>query len=337
VRSLAGQLIEAIGQPFELHGQTVIVRGSIGFTTVSEGQADLDVLMRQADLAAYEAKGDGGGSYRMFDPVMFKRAMGRRAIEQDLRRADLDRDFELVYQPIMSLKSGELVGGEALIRWNHPARGPISPSEFIPVAERCGFMGRLGDWIVRTACREAARWPGHITLSVNISPIQLKRPGFALNVVRKLRDAGLSPHRLKFEITETALLNDANSARTILQQFRNLGIRIALDDFGTGYSSLSHLQTFPIDTIKIDRSFVREFGRGSDSTAIIRAVLNLARDLGMTTTAEGIETADQLAELAAAGCTHAQGFHLGKPMKREEFAALIGIADLAAPSAGAAG
>jgi diguanylate cyclase (GGDEF)-like protein len=331
VHSLAAQLIEAVGQPFELCGQTVTVRASIGFTIVGEGTAGLDVLMRQADLAAYEAKGDGGGTYRMFDPVMFRRAMARRAIEQDLRRADLDREFELLYQPIMSLKTGELAGGEALIRWNHPERGQISPADFIPVAEGCGLMARLGDWIVRTACREAACWPAHVMLSVNISPMQLKRQGFALNVVRKLRDTGLSPHRLQFEITETALLNDANAARVILQQFKNLGIRIALDDFGTGYSSLSHLRSFPIDTIKIDRSFVREFGHGADSTAIIRAVLDLARDLGMTTTAEGIETAEQLAALAAAGCTHAQGYHLGKPMKRTDFEALIGVAELQMP------
>jgi diguanylate cyclase (GGDEF)-like protein len=327
VRSLAAQLIEAIGQPFELYGQTVSVRASIGFT-IADRAADLDVLMRQADLAAYEAKSDGGGAYRMFAPDMFERAMVRRVIEQDLRRADLDREFELLYQPIMSLKTGELVGGEALIRWNHPARGTISPGEFIPVAERCGLMGRLGDWILMTACREAARWPAHVALSVNISPLQLKRPGFALGVVRKLRDAGLSPHRLQFEITETALLSDAGAARTVLQQFKTMGVRIALDDFGTGYSSLSHLRTFPIDTIKIDRSFVREYGHGSDSTAIIRAVLNLARELGMESTAEGIETADQLAELAAAGCTHAQGFYLGRPMKRTDFEALIGVADL---------
>jgi diguanylate cyclase (GGDEF)-like protein len=330
VRSLANQLIEAISQPYDLYGQSVTVRGSIGFTTVSDGEADLDVLMRQADLAVYEAKSDGGGNSRMFDPIMFKRALARRAIEQDLRRADLDREFHLVYQPIVSLKSGELVGGEALIRWNHPERGLISPADFIPVAERCGFMGQLGDWVVRAACREAARWPAHILLSVNISAIQFRRSGFALNVIRKLRDTGMSPHRLQFEITETALLNEADSVRTILQQFKNLGVRIALDDFGTGYSSLSHLRNFPIDTIKIDRSFVREYGFSTDSTAIIRAVLNLARDLGMTTTAEGIETAEQLAELAAAGCTHAQGFHIGKPMGRAEFEALLGIADLPA-------
>jgi diguanylate cyclase (GGDEF)-like protein len=324
-RNLAVQLIEAISQPFELHGHSVNVRASIGFTLDASRSANLDSLMRQADLAVYQAKGDGGGTHRMFESGMFKRAVERRAIEQDLRRADLDRDFELFYQPIVSLKTSEIVGGEALIRWNHPIRGLVSPAEFIPIAEQCGLMGTIGDWIIRTACHDAARWPVRMMLAVNLSPMQFKRPGFALNVVRKLKETGLLPHRLEFEITETALLNDANSARAILQQFKNIGIRIALDDFGTGYSSLSHLRSFPIDTIKIDRSFVQEFGLAPDSTAIITAVVRLARELGMTTTAEGIETPEQLAQLTAVGCVHAQGYLLGKPQQRAAFEKLLAM------------
>lgn len=329
VRALAGRLVEAMAQPFDLYGQSVIARMSVGYTIAAPGSVDLDTLMRQADLAVYEAKRDGGGSFRMFDPAMLNRVMARRAIEQDLRHADLDQEFELLYQPIVSLKSGEIAGGEALVRWNHPGRGQVSPAEFIPVAEQCGLMGRVGDWIIRTACREAARWPAHVVLSVNLSPMQLKASSFALTLVRILRDSGLSPHRLQFEITETALLNDADAARAVLQQFRNLGIRIALDDFGTGYSSLSHLRSFPIDTIKIDRSFVRDFELAFDSAAIVKAVLQLARDLGMTTTAEGIETPEQLGQLSAAGCTHAQGYLLGRPLRRGHFEALIGIGEAA--------
>ena len=326
VRALAGRLVSAIDQPFELHGQVVAVRASTGSAIASEHGDDCSGLMRQADLAAYQAKSDGGGTHRMFDPDMLKRALARRSMELDLRRAHRLGEFELYYQPIVSLITGDVVAGEALIRWNHPTRGLVSPAEFIPVAEQCGLMGPIGDWVIKTGCRDAVRWPSHVTLAVNLSPAQLKRPGFALNVVRTLKDTGLPPHRLKFEITETALLNDATAAKAILRQFKDLGIRIALDDFGTGYSSLSHLRTFPIDTIKIDRSFVQEFGLSPDATAITTAVLRLADDLGMVTTAEGIESPEQLVQLAAAGCTQAQGFHLGRPQRRSDFEGLLGVA-----------
>jgi EAL domain-containing protein (putative c-di-GMP-specific phosphodiesterase class I) len=265
----------------------------------------------------------------MFDPDMYRRVLVRRSMEQDLSRSELDRELELLYQPIVSLKTHAVLGGEALMRWNHPLRGLVSPAEFIPIAEQCGLMGRIGDWAIRTACRDAAHWPAHTMVAVNLSPMQFKRPGFALSVVKVLKETGLLPHRLEFEITETALLNDAKTAKAILSQFKEVGIHIALDDFGTGYSSLSHLRLFPIDTIKIDRSFVEEFDVAVDATAIITAVVKLARDLGMTTTAEGIETAEQLARLAAAGCDNAQGFYLGKPQTRAEFERLI---EAAAPA-----
>jgi predicted signal transduction protein with EAL and GGDEF domain len=331
VRRLAGQLISAIDEPFELHGHAVNVRISNGFAIAPARGGDWADLMRQADLAVHRAKSDGGGTCRMFDPDMFKRAVVRRSIEQDLSRSDLDQQLEIFYQPIVSCESNAMVGGEALMRWNHPARGLVSPAEFIPIAEQCGLMGRIGDWVIKTACRAAARWPGHVRVAVNLSPMQLQRPGFALSVVKTLKETGLLPHRLEFEITETSLLNDADAAKAILRQFRDLGIRIALDDFGTGYSSLSHLRLFPIDTIKIDRSFVREFGIASDATAITAAVIRLAQDLGMTTTAEGIETAEQLASLAAAGCNHAQGYHLGKPQRCSEFERLLGVSKVATP------
>jgi len=327
IQRLASQLISVIDQPFELSGHSVTVRISVGVAVSLQREGDWDGLMRQADLALYQAKSDGGGTYRMFDPEMFQRAVARRSVEQDLRQSDLDGDFELFYQPIVSLKTSDVVGGEALIRWNHPVRGLISPAEFIPIAEQCGLMDRIGDWVIKRACGDAARWPAHMALAVNLSPMQFKRSGFALSVVRILKETGLLPHRLEFEITETALLNDATTAAVILRQFKDIGIRIALDDFGTGYSSLSHLRKFPIDTIKIDRSFVREFGLAPDATAIIAAVLNLARALGMTTTAEGVETPEQLARLTAFGCDRAQGFHLGKPQTRSEFEKLLGVSE----------
>jgi diguanylate cyclase (GGDEF)-like protein len=329
IRRLASGLITLINQPFELQGYTVTVRTSVGIAIASRRSADWAGLMRQADLAVYRAKSDGGGTYRMFDPDMFKRAIVRRSVEQDLSRSDLDKELEVFYQPIVSLKTNALIGAEALVRWNHPLRGLISPAEFVPIAEQCGLMGRIGDWVIKTACREAARWPSNIVLAVNLSPMQFKRPGFALSVVKMLKESRLPPNRLEFEITETALLSDANTAKTILRQFRDLGIRIALDDFGTGYSSLSHLRIFPINTIKIDRSFVQEFDLASDATAIITAVLRLARDLQMTTTAEGIETAEQLTRLAAAGCDQAQGYYIGKPQTRSDFVRLLPIAETA--------
>jgi diguanylate cyclase (GGDEF)-like protein len=327
VRRLVTDLLAVIDRPFELRGHSINVRISAGFAVTAAHNGDWADLMRQADLAVYRAKCDGGGTYRMFTPEIYERALVRRSIEQDLARSDLDRELEVHYQPIVSLKTNTLIGAEALLRWNHPLRGLVSPAEFIPIAEQCGLMGRIGDWMLKTACRDATRWPAHMQLAVNLSPMQFKRPGFALSVIKTLRETGLLPHRLEFEITETALLNDANAAKAILRQFRDIGIRIALDDFGTGYSSLSHLRLFPIDTIKIDRSFVQEFDLAVDATAITSAVLRLARDLGMTTTAEGIETPEQLARLAAAGCDQAQGFHLGKPQRRSEFEQLLGIVD----------
>jgi diguanylate cyclase (GGDEF)-like protein len=326
IRTFAHRLIEAVDRPAELCGHKVGVRASIGCAVATGCRANLETMMRQADLAAYDAKSAGGGTARMFAPPMLARAVARKGIEQDLRRATIATEFNLVYQPIVSLRDGRLIGGEALVRWTRPERGDVPPCDFIPVAEQCGLMDRLGQWIIETACRDAMRWPQDLVLAVNLSPAQLKSPGFALRTVRMLRDIGLAPGRLEFEVTETALLNDANAARAILQQFKSIGARVALDDFGTGYSSLSHLRSFPIDTIKIDRSFVQEFGIAPDSTAIIKSIVGLARDLGMATTAEGIETAGQLALIAGAGCARGQGFHIGKPVPRDAFKSLIAAA-----------
>jgi diguanylate cyclase (GGDEF)-like protein len=328
VTLLAERLVAAVDCPFELHGHTLIVRASVG-CAIAPANCDqcLTTLLKHAGLATDQAKREGGGTHRMFDPAMFRRMMARRTIEQDLHRADLDAEFELFYQPIVRAQTREIVGAEALVRWNHPVRGQLSPAEFIPIAEQCGLMNRLGDWIINEAFRDAAGWPAQVRIAVNLSPMQLRRPGFMLGVVRTLHATGLSPRRLEFEVTETALLGDAQSARAVLQQFKNIGIHIALDDFGTGYSSLSHLRLFPIDTIKIDRSFVNDFNVAADSTAIVTAVVRLAAELGMMTTAEGIETAEQLAQLAAIGCTHVQGYYLGKPQARADFERLIGLRD----------
>jgi predicted signal transduction protein with EAL and GGDEF domain len=334
IRTFAHRLIEAVDRPVELFGHKVGMRASIGCAVATGCQADLDTMMRQADLAAYDAKSAGGGTACLFVPQMLARAVARKGIEQDLRRAKIEMEFSLVYQPIVSLQDGRVIGGEALVRWMHPERGAVPPCEFIPVAEQCGLMDRLGHWIIETACRDAMRWPQDLVLAVNLSPAQLKSPGFALRTVRMLREIGLAPQRLEFEVTETALLNDANAARAILQQFKSIGARVALDDFGTGYSSLSHLRHFPIDTIKIDRSFVQEFGSAPDSTAIVRSIVCLARDLGMATTAEGIETAEHLALLSGVGCSRGQGFHIGKPMPGDAFMSQIAYAGTRRRNAG---
>lgn len=328
IRGFAAQVIAAIDQPFEFAGHAVAVRASVGFTIASGAAGDLATFLRQADLAVYQAKSEGGGTFCMFNPSMFKRAAARRVLEQDLRRSDLEREFEVVYQPIMSLKTGAVIGGEALIRWNHPARGLIPPADFLPIAERCGLIGRLGDWIIKTACRDAARWPASTMLAVNLSPVQIKRPGFALGVIRTLKETGVLPQRLEFEITERALFSDTNAARATLRQFKDVGIRVALDDFGSGFTALSHLRAVPIDTIKLDRSLVRDFGHADDATAIVGAMLRLARDLGMTTSAEGVETAEQSGLLAAAGCARAQGFYLGRPQRAADFEALLNATHL---------
>jgi EAL domain-containing protein (putative c-di-GMP-specific phosphodiesterase class I) len=247
----------------------------------------------------------------------------RRRLELDLRKALLAEEFELYYQPLIHLASGEICGFEALIRWNHPERGLVFPDDFIPVAEEIGLIVPLGEWVLKRACRDAVAWPDKITVAVNLSAAQFRNPMLALSVVAALGQSGLSASRLELEITETVLLQDDRAVLDTLHQIRDLGVRISMDDFGTGYSSLSYLRSFPFDKIKIDRSFIHELGKENDCVAIIRAVTRLGSSLGMVTTAEGVETEQQLEILKAEGCVQVQGFLFSKPKPISEIPTLL--------------
>jgi predicted signal transduction protein with EAL and GGDEF domain len=299
---------DAIRQPYHCLGHHLSADASIGIALAPQDGTDLDQLIKNADLAMYGAKADGRRTYRFFEPAMDARAKARLTLERDIRQALVDGGFEIHYQPLVDLVSDEVTGCEALLRWRHPVRGMVSPADFVPVAEDTGLIVELGEWVLRTACVEAATWPGHIRLAVNVSPVQLKCPTLALKIAGALAASGLPASRLELEITEAVLIRDDETALAILHQLRALGIRIALDDFGTGYSSLSYLKRFPFDKIKIDRCFVTDIAEIDGSSVIVQAVVNIAAAGNMTTTAEGVETLEQKEVLRKLGCTQMQGY-----------------------------
>jgi len=318
VTGIAARLIEALGTPFELEGHQVVVATSVGISLAPNDGNLPDLLMRNADLALYRAKADGGGVFRFFELGMDARMQARRALELDLRKAIVNHEFELYYQPIIDVKSGQVTSCEALVRWHHPERGMVSPMDFIPVAEETGLIVPLGEWVLGQACADAAKWPVGITIAVNLSPAQFKSKNLVPAVTSALVSSGLPASRLELEITELVLLQDNESAFAILHQLRDLGIRIAMDDFGTGYSSLGYLRSFPFDKIKIDQSFIQDLPGKEESLAIVRAVVGLSSSLGITTTAEGVETHEQLASVTSEGCTEFQGFLFSKPKTAED-------------------
>jgi diguanylate cyclase (GGDEF)-like protein len=320
---LAAEVIETFQEPFEVHGHQVVIGTSIGIAMAPADGTEPDQLLRNADMALYRAKAEGRGTYHFFQPGMDAQMQERRRLELDLRKAMIAEEFELYYQPLIQLASGEVCGFEALIRWNHPERGLVSPGEFIPVAEEIGLIGPLGEWVLKQACLDAAAWPNKLTVAVNLSAVQFRNPMLALSVVSALGQSGLSASRLELEITETVLLQDDRAVLDTLHQIRDLGVRISMDDFGTGYSSLSYLRSFPFDKIKIDRSFVRELGKENDCVAIIRAVTRLGSSLGMITTAEGVETEQQLEILRAEGCVQVQGYLFSRPRPKAEIPKLL--------------
>ncbi len=309
---LSARIVDVLGQPFSIEGRTISISTSIGIA-VADGTGDADTLLKQADVALYQAKSRGRGVFCFFTDEMDAQLHGRLALEADLRRAIAEEQFELAYQPIYHLASRTLSGFEALLRWHHPERGPVAPGDFIPLAEETRLIVEIGAWALRRACRDAAQLPGSPRIAVNLSPVQLAFGDMVAIVKDVLAETGLDPARLELEITETALFDDDNRTLAALKGLKALGVRIVLDDFGTGYSSLSHLRLAPLDKVKIDRSFVNDITVRPDSAAIVSAIAALAAELGMTTTAEGIETPAQLEAIGKAGCTEAQGYLLGRP------------------------
>ena len=321
--ALALRIVEAMGEPFELGGHHVVVGASVGIAMVPGDGDNADQLLKCADLALYRAKEDGRGAFHFFESEMDVKLQARRILELDLREAIPAGEFEVFYQPIVNLATNRISGFEALLRWNHPIRGRISPLEFIPVAEQTGLIIAIGEWVIRQACAEAVKWPSNLRVAVNVSPLQLRGTTLVATVISALASYGLPPDRLELEITESVLMHDDDITLASLRQLHGLGVRISMDDFGTGYSSLSYLRSFPFDKIKIDQSFVRDLIDRPDSIAIIRAVAALGKSFGMTTLAEGVETEAQLEQMRAEGCTEAQGFYYSKPVPAGEVGGLL--------------
>jgi diguanylate cyclase (GGDEF)-like protein len=311
--TLAGKLIELIGTPYDLDGHEAIVETSIGIAQSRTDGADTDQLVNSADLALYHAKAAGRNIFHMFEAGMAADARSRYELQNELRRAITRDEFEVYYQPLVDTRTMKVCGAEALLRWNHPRRGIVAPDAFIPIAESTGLIMLLGELVLRQACRDAAHWPRHIKVAVNLSPVQFRKGDVVAVVAAALEESGLDPKRLELEITESVLLAKDDSNLAKLHKLKQIGISIALDDFGTGYSSLSYLHTFPFDKIKIDRSFIAEITTRSDSAAIVCAVAGLAKSLDVTITAEGVETPEQFHLLRAAGCHQAQGYLFGRP------------------------
>jgi predicted signal transduction protein with EAL and GGDEF domain len=321
---LAAGLIAAISTNYDIQGHEVVIGGSIGIALAPGDGMAADVLLRNADMALYRAKAEGRGTAHFFEPEMDRRIQARRLLELDLRKAFANGEFDLYYQPLVNLTADRISGFEALLRWRHPERGMILPGEFIPLAEEIGLIGPLGEWVLRRACIEAARWPSDLKVAVNLSPAQFRSRSVVQAVLGALAYSGLAPHRLELEITESVLLGETEANLATLHQLRQIGARISMDDFGTGYSSLSYLRSFPFDKIKIDRSFVRDLAERPDCVAIIRAVAGLGASLGISTTAEGVETREQLDRLRAEGCTEAQGYLFSPPCPGAEVLSLLG-------------
>ncbi len=325
---LGARLLRALSQPHFIGGQMLQIDACIGIALAPENGRTIDDLLKNVDVALYKAKARGGKCYSFFEPGQDEKIRERQQLESDLTLA-LERQQLIVhYQPIIDLKANEVTSCEALMRWNHPERGLIGPSEFIPIAEQTGLIVPLGDWVLHKACEDAATWPEPISVTVNLSPVQFESGDLVGATRLALEASGLSPDRLELEITETALLHDAPGTHEILGKLKDLGVRIALDDFGTAFASLSYLQSFPFDKIKIDRSFVSAVPERADCRAIVRAVTNLAKNLRIETVAEGVETREHLSTVSGAGCDAVQGFYFSHPVPSAELADVLALCRL---------
>jgi diguanylate cyclase (GGDEF)-like protein len=320
---VARRIIERIVRPFHFDGQLVQIGMSVGITMAPSDGKTPAVLLKNADLALYRAKTEGRGVARLYDPEMDERVQGRRILQAALRRAVARQEFVLHYQPVLDLSTGRITGAEALIRWQHPERGLLPPGEFIGIAEESGMIVEIGEWVLREACARAATWPVPVTISVNLSPLQLRDENLVSTVIDILRSSGLEASRLELEIVESVMLDHTAQTEEALWSLHERGVKIALDDFGTGYSSLSYLRRFPFDKIKIDRSFIRDLGYEKDDSSIILAIIGLAERMNMVVTAEGVENTEQAALLMSYGCAQAQGFLFHRPLQEDVFIQIL--------------
>jgi diguanylate cyclase (GGDEF)-like protein/PAS domain S-box-containing protein len=337
VVQVAERVLDGLRQPFVVNGRELHVRGSMGIARMESGVEGADQLLRNADLAMYRAKAAGRGGYERYDPEMHTELVQRVQLEADLRRALESGDLFLHYQPTFDLGSGQIVGAEALARWNHPTRGLVTPTEFIPLAEASGLIRPLGAWVLHEACRQAAEWQRvgqrdkPLTLSINLSGRQLQFPEVVDDVARALEDSGLPPDSLVLEMTESVLMDDSENVLAILRRLKELGTRLAIDDFGTGYSSLSYLHRFPVDILKIDRSFVERLSHATDNAELARTIVRLGQSLQLVTVAEGVEDSTQFLALRRMGCDVGQGYYFGRPMGSDEISRMLGD-DVPAPT-----
>ncbi|MGZ9129648.1 MAG: putative bifunctional diguanylate cyclase/phosphodiesterase, partial [Candidatus Binatia bacterium] len=321
---LAQEIIAVVGLPTVIGGHDITVSASVGINVANAGSMDAENFLKSANIAMYDAKAKGPGNYRMFDPEMDALIQARSLLERDMRSGIAQGNFRIHYQPLVNLHTQKVTSFEALMRWQHPERGMIPPDEFIPIAEETGLIVRLGEWALREACSEAMGWPDEISVSVNLSAVQFAKGDLVSTVMNALASSGLQASRLELEITESSLLEKCDRNLGILEQLHELGVRIALDDFGTGYSSIGHLRSFHFDKLKIDQSFVKGMLTDEKSLAIVRAIVGLGASFGITTTAEGVETEDQMRCLSQEGCAEVQGYLYSKPLPADEIPSLLG-------------
>jgi diguanylate cyclase (GGDEF)-like protein/PAS domain S-box-containing protein len=330
---MAARILRTVAEPHSVDQHDLHVTTSIGVSVYPDDGQDAETLIKNADTAMYQAKENGRQSYQFFKPAMNARAVERQSIEESLRRALERQEFAVHYQPKICMKTGTITGAEALIRWTHPVRGPISPAQFIPVAEDCGLIVPIGRWVLRQACEQARRWQGAglptITMAVNVSAMEFQDEAFLPGLLHILEESGLDPRSLEIELTESALMKRVESTAALLRTLKESGVQVAVDDFGTGYSSLSYLRKFPIDSLKIDQSFVRHIGRASDDAAIVTAVISMARSLKLRVVAEGVESIKELEFLKIHQCDEAQGYYFSPPVPAPLFVHLLkaGISD----------
>ena len=328
-QAVAARVIDLLSRPFIINGHVINIGASVGIAIAPNDGSTAEVLLRNADLAAYNAKEAGRGTFRMFEAALDARMHERRRLERNLRRAVAGNEFEVFYQPQFDARTGQVTGAEALVRWRDPEHGLISPADFIPLAEETGLIANIGEWVLRTACAEAVKWPPHMSIAVNVSPVQFRDARLADMVGSALIATGLTPERLELEITEGVLMADETRSLAILRELRSAGVRISMDDFGTGYSSISYLRRFPFDKIKVDQSFIRRIPNDPESAAIVRAILTMGACLGLSTTVEGVETAEQLAFSSAEGCDQVQGYLFSKPLEAAAMAYFISMREAA--------